>query len=92
MEKVLNVKNIIGGQFTCEDAILLKSNLTNDNDTDTVVLDFAGINEVPTTFFYNLFSDLLYTADRDKSFQRIKVKNLSDIYNYNKVVQGTAIM
>ncbi|AGK96414.1 STAS-like domain-containing protein [Clostridium pasteurianum] len=90
MEKVLNVKNIIGGQFTCEDAILLKSNLANDNDT--VVLDFAGINEVPTTFFYNLFSDFLYTADRDKSFQRIKVKNLSDIYNYNKVVHGTAIM
>lgn len=90
MEKVLNVKNIIGGQFTCEDAILLKNNFPNNDDT--VVLDFDGINEVPTTFFYNLFSDLLYTADRNKSFQHIKVKNLSDIYNYNKVVQGTAIM
>jgi len=90
MEKVLNVKNIIGGQFTCEDAILLKSKISNNNDA--VVLDFAGIDEVPTTFFYNLFSDLLYTEDRNKSFQHIKVKNLSDIYNYNKVVQGTAIM
>lgn len=90
MEKVLNVKNIIGGQFTCEDAILLKSNLSNNDDT--IVLDFAGIDEVPTTFFYNLFSDLLYTKDRNASFKNIKVKNLSDIYNYNKVVQGTAIM
>lgn len=90
MEKVLNVKNIIGGQFTCEDAILLKSKISNNDDT--IVLDFAGIDEVPTTFFYNLFSDLLYTEDRNKSFQHIKVKNLSDIYNYNKVVQGTAIM
>ncbi|AJA47428.1 hypothetical protein CPAST_c13290 [Clostridium pasteurianum DSM 525 = ATCC 6013] len=90
MEKVLNVKNIIGGQFTCEDAILLKSKISNNNDA--VVLDFTGIDEVPTTFFYNLFSDLLYTEDRNKSFQHIKVKNLSDIYNYNRVVQGTAIM
>ncbi|WP_010239690.1 STAS-like domain-containing protein [Clostridium arbusti] len=90
MEKVLNVKDIIGGQFTCEDAILLKSNFSNDNDT--ITLDFTGIDEVPTTFFYNLFSDLLYTTDREKSFQHIKVKNLSDISNYNKVVQGTAIM
>lgn len=90
MEKVLNVKNIIGGQFTCEDAILLKSNFPDNGDT--VVLDFEGINEVPTTFFYNLFSDLLYTTDRNESFQHIKVKNLSDIYNYNKVVHGTAIM
>lgn len=90
MEKVINVKQVIGSNFTCEDAILLKKDVLNNGVT--TILDFDGIADVPTTFFYNLFSELLYTSDRNKSFQHIKVRNLLNIENYNKVVQGTAVM
>lgn len=91
MEKVINVKQVIGANFKCEDAILLKKDVLNNGDV-TTILDFDGIADVPTTFFYNLFSELLYTSDRNKSFQNIKVKNLLNTENYNKVVQGTAVM
>lgn len=91
MEKVINVKQVIGADFTCEDAILLKKDVLTNGDV-TTVLDFDGISDVPTTFFYNLFSDLLYTSDRKKAFEHIKIKNLINTDNYNKVVLGTAVM
>ncbi len=90
MEKVINVKNIIGEDFTCADAILLKSNF-KVADHESIVLDFNGINDVPTTFFYNLFSDILYTQNREKSFKNIKVKNLAAMDNYNRVINGTTL-
>lgn len=91
MEKVINVKQVIGADFTCEDAILLKKDMIADGD-NTTVLDFDGISDVPTTFFYNLFSDLLYTYDRSEAFKHIKVRNLLNTDNYKKVVYGTAVM
>lgn len=91
MEKIINVKQVIGTDFTCEDAILLKKDVLADGDV-TTILDFDGISDVPTTFFYNLFSELLYTSDRKKSFERIKIKNLLNTDNYKKVVFGTAVM
>jgi hypothetical protein len=90
MEKVINVKNIIGENFTCADAILLKSNF-KVVEHETVILDFTGIDDVPTTFFYNLFSDILYTQNRDKSFENIKVRNLVAMDNYNRVITGTTL-
>lgn len=90
MERVINVKNVIGENFTCADAVLLKSDF-KAADYETIVLDFNGINDVPTTFFYNLFSDILYTQNRDKSFKNIKVKNLAAMDNYNRVINGTTL-
>jgi hypothetical protein len=90
MEKVINVKNIIGENFTCADAILLKGNFKALGD-ETIVLDFNGINDVPTTFFYSLFSDILYTQNRKKSFENIKIKNLVEMDNYNRVMNGTTL-
>jgi hypothetical protein len=91
MEKVINVKNVIGENFTCADAILLKSNFKTSGN-ETIVLDFSGVSDVPTTFFYNLFSDMLYTQNRSKSFENIKVKNLVTIDNYNRVINGTTLV
>jgi hypothetical protein len=91
MEKVINVKKVIGEEFSCEDALLLKRDILNSKDAVTV-LDFDGISDVPTTFFYNLFSELLYTSNRTEAFEKIKVKNLITMDNYNKVVLGTAVM
>lgn len=90
MEKVINVKNVIGENFSCADAVLLKGTFKNATN-ETIVLDFDGIADVPTTFFYNLFSDMLYTQNRRKSFENIKVKNLVAIDNYNRVINGTAL-
>lgn len=90
MEKVINVKKTIGDNFSCQDALLLKRELM-DNLKGNVVLDFAGVNYVPTTFFYNLFSDLLYINERKDLLTHVTVKNLSNIEDYNKVVYGTTL-
>lgn len=88
MEKIINIKSRIGNKFECQDAILLKSELLA-NLSDNIILDFSGIDYVPTTFFYNLFSELLYINERKDILNHIKVKNLSNVDDYNKVVYGT---
>ena len=87
MEHIINVKDIIGTNFTCQDAILLKSQIKS-NLTKTVILDFNGINTVPTTFFYTLLSDAIYENGREYLFDHLKVKNLSNSNDYNMVVLG----
>ncbi|MDD3224525.1 MAG: hypothetical protein PHX70_07460 [Clostridium sp.] len=49
MEKVINVKNIIGENFTCCDAVLLK-NAFKSAGGKAVILDFEDIPDVPTIF------------------------------------------
>lgn len=90
MEKVINVKNIIGTNFSCQDAVLLKKDIL-DGRNDDITLDFSGLGKVPTTFFYNLFSELLYINNRKYISDHIKVKNLANINDYYRVINGTTI-
>lgn len=92
MEKTIIVKNVIGTNFSCQDAILLRGELTSNSLENDVVLDFSGIKSVPTTFFYNLFSELLYINSRKYLLEHVKVKNLSNIEDYNKVIRGTTLV
>ena len=89
MDHIVNVKDIIGVDFTCTDAILLKENIKS-NLKDTVVLDFHGLNKVPTTFFYTLLSDIIYDKGRSYIFEHVKVKNLTNHDDFNMVLLGAA--
>lgn len=87
MDHIVNVKDIIGVDFTCTDAILLKGSIKSKLN-DTVILDFNGLNKVPTTFFYNLLSDVIYENGRQYIFDHVKVKNLTNHSDYNMVLLG----
>ena len=89
MTHTLYVLDIIGKDFTCQDAILLKSSIRS-NPNDVVVLDFEGIGNVPTTFFYTLLSEALYEKGREYIYNHLQVKNLSNLNDYNMVVLGAS--
>ena len=89
MAHVLNVLDIIGSDFTCQDAILLKSSIKSKLN-DVVILDFQGISSVPTTFFYTLLTDAIYEKGREYIFDHLQVKNLSNSEDYNMVVLGAS--
>lgn len=89
MSTTVKVEKIIGSNFKCQDAVLLRKYI-KDNLSDTIILDFEGINhDVPTTFFYTLLSELLYEKDRKYLLAHIKVKNLSNPDDYRRVILGT---
>ncbi|MDP4144578.1 MAG: STAS-like domain-containing protein [Bacillota bacterium] len=88
MNYVIRIREVLGENLICEDALIIKRDLMNHLN-DSVVLDFTGTKDVPTTFFYTLFSDLLYSDNRSYIFNNVKVKNLSNLNDYNKVVTGT---
>ncbi|MCR3761549.1 STAS-like domain-containing protein [Clostridium felsineum] len=90
MEKTINVKNMLGDKFSCQDAVVLRYHILKNKGED-VTLDFAGLGNVPTTFFYNLFSELLYSNDRNYISDHIKVKNLANMNDYNRVIKGTTV-
>ena len=85
----LNVLDIIGENFTCQDAILLKGSIKS-NLNDLIILDFEGISAVPTTFFYTLLSDVIYDRGREYIFNHLQVKNLSNSDDYKMVVLGAS--
>ena len=89
MTHTLNVLDIIGRDFTCQDAIVLKSSIKSKLN-DVVILDFQGISSVPTTFFYTLLSDAIYDKGREYIFNHLQVKNLSNAQDYKMVVLGTS--
>lgn len=89
MTYTLKVLDIIGRDFTCQDAILLKSSIKS-NLNDVVILDFEGISTVPTTFFYTLLSDAIYDRGREYIFNHLQVKNLSNSDDYKMVVLGAS--
>ncbi|AAK80628.1 hypothetical protein BJV85_001208 [Clostridium acetobutylicum] len=90
MEKVINVKSMLGDKFSCQDAVVLKYHILKSKGDD-ITLDFSGLGDVPTTFFYNLFSELLYSNNRNYILDHIKVKNLANMKDYNRVVKGTTV-
>jgi hypothetical protein len=85
----VNVKDVIGKDLMIEDAILLKA-ILKDNLGSTVILDFAGIENVPCTFFSNLLTSLILSEGRDFISSKVIVKNLSKEENYKRVLLGTA--
>lgn len=89
MINTIKVKEIIGLNFKCQDAVILRKYI-KDNINDKTILDFDGIDhDVPTTFFYTLFSELLYEKDRTYLMEHIEVKNLSNYEDYKRVILGT---
>lgn len=87
MNKIIIVKDVLGENFGCQDAILLKG-IIKDNIDDNLVLDFSGVGNVPTTFFYTLLSDIICQRDRNYIFQHLIVNNLSNYEDYKMVVLG----
>ncbi|MDS0525369.1 STAS-like domain-containing protein [Clostridium sp. SHJSY1] len=85
----INVREYLGENFSIEDAILLREAIIKNN-MENITLDFAGIKNVPATFFNCLFGPILYEISRKEIFSRIDVKNLSNINDYSRVVLGTA--
>ena len=89
MKHIIKIKETIGVSPICEDALLIKREVMN-NLQDVVILDFEGVHEVSTTFFYCLFSELLYNSNRNYILQHVQVKNLSNEDSFKRVVKGTA--
>lgn len=85
------VKNFLGEHFNIEDAIILREELKKETDKG-IILNFEGIGNVPATFFNCLFGDILYGTARREIFNRINVKNLSNVKDYSRVVLGTAFV
>jgi hypothetical protein len=85
----INVKEVLGENYTIEDAILLREIIKN-NLTSGLVLDFKGFDRIPSTFLNCLFNDLLIKLGRDYIFKQVDVKNLSNYRDYSRVVLGTA--
>ena len=84
----IKVKNVLGVDITIEDAILLREMIRNNLNTG-VILDFEGLERIPTTFLNLLLGDLINSFGRDFIFKQIVVKNLSNYKDYSRVVLGT---
>jgi hypothetical protein len=89
--EAIKVTDIIGTNFDKEDAILLRSCIENSLRNE-ILLDFAGIFRVPTTFLYCLLTDLINKNGRDYIASHIHVKNLTNAIDYNRVLLGTAFL
>lgn len=89
MSMNIKVKDLLGDNYSIEDAILLREIVKNNLDQE-VILDFAGYDRIPSTFLTNLFSELIYVFGRDYIFKQTVVKNLSNYRDYSRVVLGTA--
>ena len=84
----IKIKDVLGVDITIEDAILLREIIRSNLNTG-VVLDFEGIDRVPSTFLNLLLGDLIIGFGRDFIFEQVSVKNLSNYKDYSRVVLGT---
>ena len=84
----IKMKDVLGVDITIEDAILLREIIRSNLNTG-VVLDFEGIDRVPSTFLNLLLGDLIIGFGRDFIFEQVSVKNLSNYKDYSRVVLGT---
>lgn len=84
----IKIKDVLGVDITIEDAILLREIIRSNLNTG-VVLDFEGIDRVPSTFLNLLLGDLIISFGRDFIFEQVSVKNLSNYKDYSRVVLGT---
>ena len=84
----LIVKNITGGNTSQEEATLLK-HIIYENIDEYIELDFLDMDKIPSTFFFTLFSDLIYNKGRNFIIDRIKIVNLKNPDAYNRMINGT---
>ncbi|MBP1890210.1 hypothetical protein J2Z53_001800 [Clostridium moniliforme] len=88
---MINVKEFLGENFAVEDAIILRDQI-KDNLNEEVVLDFEGLDKVPTTFLTCLFSELINEKGREAIFDAVNVKNLTNYNDFSRVVMGTTFL
>ena len=84
----LVVKNITDGNTSQDDATLLKQ-IIHENIGQYIELDFSGIDKIPSTFFFTLFSDLIYNKGRNFIIDKIKITNLKNPDAFNRMIKGT---
>lgn len=88
---MINVREALGENFAVEDAILLRDQI-KENLNEEVVLDFEGLDKVPTTFLTCLFSELINEKGRKAIFEAVNVKNLTNYKDFSRVVMGTTFL
>lgn len=88
---VINIKEKLGEKVHIEDAILLRDMVKSNLDKG-VVLDFKGLGNIPSTFLNVLLEDLINESGRETIFNKINVKNLSNIHDFSRVVLGTSFV
>ena len=81
-------KNITGGKTSQEEATLLKQ-IIYENIEEYIELDFLDMDKITSTFFFTLFSDLIYNKGRNFIIDRIKIVNLKNPDAYNRMINGT---
>ena len=84
----LIVKNITDGNTSQDEATLLKQ-IIYENIEDYIELDFSGMDKIPSTFFFTLFSDFIYNKNRNFIIDKIKITNLKNPDSYNRMINGT---
>lgn len=88
---MINVREFLGENFAVEDAIVLREQI-KENLNDEVVLDFEGLDRIPSTFLTCLFSELINQNGREAIFNAINVKNLTNYNDFSRVVMGTTFL
>ncbi|GAA0071283.1 STAS-like domain-containing protein [Clostridium sardiniense] len=88
---MINVREFLGENFAVEDAIVLREQI-KQNLNDEVVLDFEGLDRIPSTFLTCLFSELINQNGREAIFNAINVKNLTNYNDFSRVVMGTTFL
>ncbi len=87
--KELKVRDLLGTDVKCEDAIIVKR-MIKQTLPEKVVLDFENVHNIPGGFFANLLTDLISTKTRDYVASTIDVKNLSNEKDFKRVLLGTS--
>lgn len=88
---MINVREFLGENFAVEDAIVLREQI-KENLNDEVILDFEGLDRIPSTFLTCLFSELINQNGREAIFNAINVKNLTNYNDFSRVVMGTTFL
>ena len=47
------------------------------------------MDKIPSTFFFTLFSDLIYNKGRNFIIDKIKITNLKNPDAFNRMIKGT---
>ncbi|MEA4825704.1 STAS-like domain-containing protein [Clostridium sp. JNZ J1-5] len=87
--KEIMVKDILGANVNPEDAIILREMIDNCLESD-VVLDFKEVKKISGAFFATLLTELMCKKGRNYVSERLKVKNLTNLKEFNRVLLGTS--
>lgn len=87
--KEIIVKEIIGANVNPEDAIILRD-ILDDHLESCVVMDFKDVRQISGAFFATLLTELICIKGRSYISQRLKVKNLTNSKEFNRVLLGTS--